>query len=99
MAAIPKYEFFDDKDNELPQARTQRETLISNEKVESLRKYHLELAYLRASQGMDDSDANWKVRDIQDHRVIKLDKDAGEHIFFKVQWYDGDKQWVHMDDL
>ena len=98
-AAIPKDEFDEEEPDKPPQAQTQGERIISNAQVEGLRKYHLELAFLRAMQGIDDPDANWKVRKIINHRTAKADDSDDEQTFFQVQWYEGDKQWIHMDDL
>ena len=71
--------------------------LSNSEKEEKLRAYHAKLDLMNDMFMPDDDSYKWQVEHIDKYLVKK--KDDKVNIFFKVIWFGGNKQWVHMDDL
>src|SRR6476620_9411764 len=71
--------------------------LSKSNKDKKLRAYHARLDILNGIFQPTDDIYGWQVEHFDKHLVKKEDDKI--NIFFKVIWFGGDKQWVHMDDL
>ena len=71
--------------------------LSKTDKDEKLRAYHARLDLLNDMFHPNEDLYGWQVEHIAKHLVRKNDDKV--NIFFKVIWFGGDKQWMHMDDL
>src|SRR5687768_14395171 len=71
--------------------------LSKSDKDEKFRAYHARLDLLNDMFQPTDDIYGWQVEHIDKHLVKKSDDKV--NIFFKVIWFGGNKQWVHIDDL
>ena len=71
--------------------------LSKDDKDEKLRAYHARLDVLNCIFQPQEDIYGWQVEHIDKHLIKKEDDKV--NIFFKVIWFGGNKQWVHMDDL
>ena len=97
IAAIPRYFFGTEQLLREAEACSEGEQMLTNDTMEQLRRYHLQLEYLERLGNRDDPDINWKVEDILDHTVRQ--HKGITRVFFKVKWRGGDTQWINMDDV
>ena len=78
-----------------PYKKIKASPLSERDKEEQLRAYHARIDLMNDMFNGDTHD--WEVEYIDKHLVKK--KDDQINIYFKVVWFGGHKQWVHMDDL
>ena len=71
--------------------------LSKDDKDEKLRAYHARLDVLNCIFQPQEDIYGWQVEHIDKHLIKKEDDKV--NVFFKVIWFGGNKQWVHMDDL
>ena len=86
---LQKFEF------STPYKKLKTSPLSERDKEEQLRAYHARIDLMNDMFNGDTHD--WEVEHIDKHLVKK--KDDQINIYFKVVWFGGHKQWVHMDDL
>ena len=71
------------------------EPIAESPMMDQLRAYHSALEEAdEIDNGSMDDDPTWEVQAILGHKYNRTDG-----MCFKVQWYDGRKQWVNMDDM
>ena len=82
-------EFLDKEEG--PTVRTHpRDPLVTDDDMEHIRRYNLQLDCLREEEDDDNPDYSWKIKNILAHQERK--DPSGKDIFhFKVEWIGGDK--------
>jgi len=91
MVAIPKSLLC--KDDVTPVSIFENDKLATGPRTEELRKYQLFLNHLEKTHDPVFEDINWKIKNILKHQEEK------GKLYFLVKFYNGDKQWLNMDDL
>ena len=76
----------------------QLQPIQTSETLERLRAYHARLDFLNDIESPEESKPDWQALFISEYKNRPL-ANGKPNLYFKVQWLNGEKSWVKMQDL